>query len=166
MLGDNGLLRSAAMTVDRPLHSRGAPRPRFASTFFPPSKRGSRECRVLAAPAVSCAMCGKKCAHEHTGTAEARRHSLRNGLTAYAVISPEPNSSGLRHCRLDDASIRLDQNSHRQLGTSHGCQDHTVLPYATSAVILRAVLAHGRIRPANNVSRLTLSRPPHPVPRS
>ena len=28
--------------------------------------------------------------------AEAIRHSLRNGFTAYAVISPEPNSSGLR----------------------------------------------------------------------
>jgi hypothetical protein len=27
-------------------------------------------------------------------------------------------------------SIRLDRSRHRQLGTSHGCQDHTVLPYA------------------------------------
>jgi hypothetical protein len=36
-------------------------------------------------------------------------------------------------------SIRLDQIRHRQLGTSHGCQDHTVLPYAYSAVRLRAV---------------------------
>jgi hypothetical protein len=43
-------------------------------------------------------------AHEHTGTAGALRHSLRNGLTAYAVLSPEPNSSGLRYCRLDDAT--------------------------------------------------------------
>ncbi len=81
----------------------------------------------------------RKCAHEHTGTAEAVRHSLRNGLTAYAVVSPEPNSSGLRHCRLDGASIRLDRRRHRQLGTSHGCQDHTVLPYANGVVILRAI---------------------------
>ena len=28
-------------------------------------------------------------AHEHTGSAEALRHSLRNGFTAYNVISPE-----------------------------------------------------------------------------
>jgi hypothetical protein len=31
------------------------------------------------------------CAHEHTGTAGALRHSLRNGLTAYAVLSLETN---------------------------------------------------------------------------
>ena len=46
-----------------------------------------------------CNVC-RRCAHEHTGTAEAVRHSLRNGLTAYAVVSPEPNSSGLRRCRI------------------------------------------------------------------
>jgi hypothetical protein len=43
---------------------------------------------VRAAPAVSCAKCTKKYAHEHTGSAEAVRHSLRNGFTAYAVLSP------------------------------------------------------------------------------
>jgi hypothetical protein len=31
-------------------------------------------------------------AHEHTGSAEAVRHSLRNGFTAYAVLSPATNS--------------------------------------------------------------------------
>ena len=30
----------------------------------------------------------KKCAHEHTGSAESIRHSLRNGFTAYFVLSP------------------------------------------------------------------------------
>ena len=30
-------------------------------------KRGSRECRMRAAPAVSCAKCTSKKAHEHTG---------------------------------------------------------------------------------------------------
>jgi hypothetical protein len=30
----------------------------------------------------------KECAHEHTGAAENIRHSLRNGFTAYGVISP------------------------------------------------------------------------------
>src|SRR5258708_23456534 len=38
----------------------------------PPRKiRGRRECRVRAAPAVSCATCTKENAHEHTGQ---RRH--------------------------------------------------------------------------------------------
>ena len=47
--------------------------------WFSP-KRGSRECRMRAAPAVSCAMCTRKCAHEHKGTAGALRHSLRKGV--------------------------------------------------------------------------------------
>jgi hypothetical protein len=50
--------------------------------------RGRRESRVRAAPAVSCAMCTKRCAHEHTGPAEASRLSLRDGFTAYTALSP------------------------------------------------------------------------------
>ena len=84
-----------------------------------------------------------RCAHEHTGTAGALRHSLRNGLTAYAELSLETNSFCLHRCRLDGGSIRLDQIRHRQLDISHGCQNHTVLPYAAAPVILRAVPAHG-----------------------
>jgi hypothetical protein len=54
-----------------------------------PSKtRGRREDRVRAAPAVSCAKVDRKCAHEHTGSAEAVRPSLRSGFTAYIVLSP------------------------------------------------------------------------------
>ena len=34
--------------------------------------------------------------------------------------------------------IRLDRMRHRQFGTSHGCQDHTVLPYASAPYVLRA----------------------------
>jgi len=30
----------------------------------------------------------QKNAHEHTGSAEAIRHSLRNGFTAYIALSP------------------------------------------------------------------------------
>src|SRR5260370_6506840 len=57
-------------------------------SFAPLEKRGRRECRMRAAPAVSCAMCTNRCAHEHTGSAEAIRHSLRNGFTAYSALSP------------------------------------------------------------------------------
>jgi hypothetical protein len=35
-------------------------------------------------------------------------------------------------------SIRSDRIRHRQLGTSHGCRDHTVLPYASAPYVLRA----------------------------
>ena len=52
--------------------SRGAFRPRLAGNFPCPPIRGRRESRVRAAPAVSCAKCTRKNAHEHTGQ---RRHS-------------------------------------------------------------------------------------------
>ena len=42
---------------------------------------------MRAAPAVSCALMCKKCAHEHTGEAETLRPSLRNGFTVYSVLS-------------------------------------------------------------------------------
>ena len=62
--------RDSPFTKDVPPRSRGAMRPSFAQGS--PSKiRGRRECRVRAAPAVSCARCTRKCAHEHTGSAEA-----------------------------------------------------------------------------------------------
>jgi hypothetical protein len=83
--------------------SRGAMRPKFCTKIVP-QKRGSRERRMRAAPAVSCANCTKENAHEHTGSAEALRHSLRNGFTAYAVLSPATNSSCHRRCRLDGTS--------------------------------------------------------------
>jgi hypothetical protein len=71
-------------------------------------------------------------AHEHTGSAEAIRHSLRNGFTAYAVLSPATNSSCHRRRRIIGSSqTRLGYENLRRLDTSNGCQDHTVLPYAT-----------------------------------
>ena len=48
---------------------------------------------------------GKENAHEHTGSAEAIRHSLRNGFTAYFALSPEnrallsPSPHGSWHVR-------------------------------------------------------------------
>src|SRR6266700_1908091 len=48
--------------------------------------------------------------------------------------------------------IRLDRYSHRQLDTSNGCQDHTVLPYANSAV-----------RPERRSSLTSLARPATPA---
>jgi hypothetical protein len=65
------------------------PVPREVCRQRPPSEiRGRREDRVRAAPAVSCAKCANKNAHEHTGSAEAVRPSLRNGFTAYNALSP------------------------------------------------------------------------------
>ena len=62
--------------------------PESCFTFRPLENRGRREDRVRAAPAVSCAKRTKRNAHEHTGSAEASRPSLRSGFTAYFVLSP------------------------------------------------------------------------------
>ena len=43
---------------------------------------------MRAAPAVSCAIAHRKRAHEHTGSAETLRPSLRSGFTAYFELSP------------------------------------------------------------------------------
>ena len=51
-----------------------------------------------------------------------------------------------------------------ELDTSNGCQDHTVLPYA-SAPFVCAPSAHSRSdRPANTACAPTLPRPPQPAP--
>src|SRR5260370_23558431 len=48
----------------------------------------------------------QKNAHEHTGSAEAARHSLRNGFTAYIALSPVNGLSC--HRRHADRSTQLD----------------------------------------------------------
>ncbi len=82
---------SVVHTIPR---SRDTLRPSFANGLRPkrrgrtrPLKKRRGEDRVRAAPAISCAKHAQKNAHEHTGEAEAVRPSLRNGVTAYFVLS-------------------------------------------------------------------------------
>jgi hypothetical protein len=117
-------------------------------------KRGSRECRVRAAPAVSCAKCTRKCAHEHTGSAEA------SGIPCAMVLRLMPRSPRRRIRLVTVAAglmaipIRSDRGRHRQLGTSNGCRDHTVLPYAESAVRpARRLIAHEGLAPRHRSRR-------------
>ena len=54
-----------------------------------------------------------------------------------------------------------------QLGTSNGCRDHTVLPYATSVVRLaQRPFAHKPKLALRLPTAPALPRPPHPNPRS
>ena len=81
--------------------------------------RGRREDRVRAAPAVSCASWVVDDAHEHTGSAETLRPSLRNGFTAYAALSPATSSFCHRHqrikvCRTRSSPTRLRLAWHQQ----------------------------------------------------
>jgi hypothetical protein len=114
-----------------------------------PSRRGSRECRVRAAPAVSCAKCAKESAHEHTGSAEAVRHSLRNGFNAYIVLP------GYRACLTPSSR---EYGFVRPVGFAKPPRDLTPTAEASGpydfavrcgAVRLRAqAIAHGSIKPA------------------
>jgi hypothetical protein len=75
-------------------HTSAFPRrvsPRLCQPFRP-KEEGAGNAGCWLAPAVSCARDGVRCAHEHTGTAGALRHSSRNGFAAYAELSPETNS--------------------------------------------------------------------------
>jgi hypothetical protein len=118
--------------------SRRSLRPRFAEIPFPQA-RGSRECRVHAAPAVSCARMRK---YTHTSIQVQPEHS---GIPCAMALRLMPRSPW-RRIRLASIaaglmakSIGLDRSRHRQLGTSHGCRDHTVLPYASASYVLRDV---------------------------
>ena len=121
------MLRSARNEDDpHEFASRDAMRPRFELNFHPPRDRGCREDRVRAAPAVSCAICTRRCAHEHTGSAGASRPSLRHGFTAYSALSPVTGFLATV------ASRALPQN----LAPASGRQDHTISPYVRTCVRL------------------------------
>jgi hypothetical protein len=81
------------------LRSRGALRPKLCDLRCPLRNRGRRESRVPMTPAVV-----RKNAHGGPQVRRNTRPSLRSGLSAYAAISPEPNSSGLRRRRIGDGS--------------------------------------------------------------
>ena len=95
---------------------------------------------MRAAPAVSRANAHGKNAHEHTGSAESIRPSLRSGFTAYNVISPENGSF---------ASVAPKKLASRELDASTA----TSGPHDFAVRIMRARL-------------LRNPRPPHLTARS
>jgi hypothetical protein len=102
-------LRLLAARCARGLQIHSAPKRRGRRATL---KRGRREDRVHAAPAVPCAKVTNKNAHEHTGSAETLRPSLRDGVTAYSVLSPA-RPELVCHRRPCDAK------HHHELDTSH-----------------------------------------------
>jgi hypothetical protein len=109
---------------------------------------------VRAAPAVSRARCAQEHAHEHTGSAESIRPSLRNGFTAYSALSSATNSCCHRRLRIDGPAHPgwVLQNL-RRLDISNGCQDHTSSPYAAPPPYASA----GHLPPAEVLAK-TLKR--------
>src|SRR5256886_6609745 len=115
--------------------SRGALRPRFASSVALFEVRGRREDRVLAAPAVSRAICANKTAHEHTGQ---REHS---GLPC-AMALRLTSCSSRRTALLPPSPALLIAS----LAPAPRRPNHTTSPYASGAYVYRALSVH-RISP-------------------
>jgi hypothetical protein len=127
--------------------------PEVCMFFVPPEHGGRREDRVHAAPAFPRAICANKTAHEHTGTGGASRPSLRNGFTAYFVLSPENGSfASVAREKLSPLLSLMPAPRH---------QDHTTSPYASGAHVARAISVH-RIPPRVRDVR---ERPSHRVRR-
>jgi hypothetical protein len=168
--------------LDTTWRSRGASRPKLCDLRCPRKRRGRRESRVPMTPAVV-----RKNAHGGPQVRRNTRPSLRSGFTAYAVLSPEPNSSGLRRRRIGDRSkarsgptISISLTPATGARTTRFCRPRLPPPKSLdrlmccrprfrrrrlSAARLRAGLLAHRPRPAlRSRSRPTLPRPSHPAP--
>ena len=83
-------------------------------------------------------LCAKRHAHEHTGSAEASRPSLRNGFTAYFALFPENGSF---------ASVaRQTLSRPSDLTPAPRRQNHTTSPYASATLVCHGIRVH-RISP-------------------
>jgi hypothetical protein len=169
------LFQIAFQIADMPWHSRGAFRPSFPSSLHPLSVK-----RAQGRPGAGWhpwPVVPKKRARnaqrENHRAAENTRPSLRSGLTAYArsprrriLVCLRRPADWLQLARLSLPHLR------GRLDRSNDGQDHTVLPYAISAVrTTRLASAHGaRLnplpRPALDIRADAGSRPPQPGPRS
>ena len=116
--------------------------------LVPSESRGRREDRVRAAPTVSRARCGWQNAHEHTGSAEALRPSLRNGFNGLLRALPGDRAflppSPLRSLLL------------KNLTPASGRQDHTTSPSASAPPVSRRHRVHRIPHPTSVTTRTPL----------
>jgi hypothetical protein len=110
--------------------------------------------------------CTKRNAHEHTGTDGAIRHSLRNGFTAYAVLSPVSefvlSPSSADHWLVNPVGLISPPRTWHQQRVS-GPHGFAVRKYAVRPA-RREQLTDDP--PCDSPCAPARSRPPHPVPRS
>ncbi len=132
-----------------PPPSRGTTCPSFAKTFSLEEGAGNAGCALH--PRSRVQNCAKTA---HTSIQVQRKHSGIPRAMALRLISCSPR----RRIRLVTVAaglmalpIRLDRNRHRQLGTSNGCRNHTVLPYANSVVRPACGRSLTTDRPVNNL---------------
>jgi hypothetical protein len=147
------------------LHSRGADSARSFARTLSLEKRGSREYRVHAAPAVSCANMHK---NTHTSIQVQRRQSGIPCAMVLTLISCSPRRSGFfGTVACEDLACRKPGRVDMPIARRPlRRQDHTISPSA-SAPFVCAPIDRSRIdktRPAIKSCARALPRPPHPAP--
>ena len=120
------------------LRSRGASRPKFYMNLPSSNQEGAGKTGCALHPRSRVQLCTEEHAHEHTGSAGASRPSLRNGFTAYFVLSPVNGS----FATVAPAEACFSQN----LTPAPRRQDHTTSPYARATLVSRSSRVH-RISP-------------------
>ena len=134
---ERALARVSKDAPHAPPHSRDRLCPSFANSFAP-KKRGRREDRVRAAPAVSCAICAKE---THTSIQVKRRQSGLPCAMVLRLISCSPRRSGFL------ATVTSVMRSIiASLTPASRRQDHTTSPYASAPFVNCANRVH-RIPP-------------------
>ena len=157
-------MASGFQTADTRPHSRGGMRPRFA--FRCPSRdRGSRECRMRAAPAVPCANWVKK---PHTSIQGSGEHPTFPAQWLYGLSRAHPGVSGFL------APVASRKPALRPGRAFAPPQDLTPTTEASDphdfAVRFGTARQHALgpltefIPPCNPFPRTMPPRPPHPIP--
>ena len=145
------------------LRSRGAERP--SCTKLPSKTEGAGNAGCALHPRSRVQNAQRK---THTSIQVQRKHSGIPRAMVLRLISCSPR----RRIRLVTVTaglmaelIRLDRVRHRQLDTSNGCQDHTVLPYAAARLRQKRLrrarrrssctprTAHGKDPPCDHLAR-------------
>ena len=125
-----------ANAADTPMHPRSAFRPSLLDLSALEAKRAQGRPGADLAPAVRCAKGSARKPHSSIQVEPITRPSLRDGRTAYAVLSREPNSFWPPSLQRNSPVPRRLTRSPppQELGRSNDGQDHTVLPYARLAM--------------------------------
>jgi hypothetical protein len=123
-----------SVTTNTPSRSRRALRPRFAGNSSPSKSRGRRECRVRAAPAVSCAM-GRRSAHMSIQVQ--REHPGLPCAMALRLITCSPRRTALLPPLRPEKQLPPGA-----LTPAPRRQDHTSSPYASMPFAIGTASVH------------------------
>ena len=117
-----------------PTRSRDALRPSFAKKTSRPQFRGRRECRMRAAPAVSCAVCTRSARMSIQGSGE---HPTFPAQWLYGLWRDLPGER--LFCLRSALGSRTPPGA---LTPASRRRDHTLLPYAKAALVSRNLGVH------------------------